>query len=79
MKIKVKNTFKTAKDITFLDSSKHTLKSEESVIVGDYSDKSRPYIFNLLKKGFEVSKVNDDFKIILTDKGQSKKKKNNTK
>ena len=61
MKIKVKNTFNSTKEITFLDGTKHSLKTGESILVGDYSDETRLYIFNMLKKGYEVSKVNDDF------------------
>lgn len=61
MKIKVKNTFNSTKEITFLDGTKHSLKTGESILVGDYSDEARLYIFNMLKKGYEVSKVNDDF------------------
>ena len=60
MKIKVKNVFNIDKKIKLLNGDQYTIKSNAEKIVGDYSDESRLYIFDLLKKGFEVSKIENE-------------------
>ena len=60
MKLKVKNT--TGKDITIklLDKTPYKLKNGEELILGNYSDDLKSYIFELLKKDLYVCKTIDD-------------------
>lgn len=55
--IKVKNILGKNKEITLLNGNKYVLKNKDEKIIGEYSDDSKPIIFQLLKKGFEVSKI----------------------
>lgn len=55
--IKVKNILGKNKIITLLNGDKYTLKNKDEKIIGEYSDDVRPIIFELLKTGFEVSKI----------------------
>lgn len=61
MKIKVKNIHKKDKTIKLLNGESYTIKVNNEKIVGDYSDDARKYIFDLLKKGFEVSKISEEY------------------
>ena len=61
MNLKVKNTFKTDKKIKLINGIEYTLKSGDEKIVGKYKDVNNSYIFNLLKTGFEVSKISDEY------------------
>ena len=55
--IKVKNILGKDKEITLLNGNKYTLKDKDEKIIGFYSDNAKTIIFNLLKCGFEVSKI----------------------
>lgn len=59
--IKVKNILGKNKDIILLDGTKYTLKNNDEKIIGEYSDDARPIIFKLLKAGFEVSKILEEY------------------
>ena len=63
MKLKVKNIFTTKKKIKLLSNEEAILQPKEEILVGNYSDslEVKNYIFNMLKKGFELSKVDDNF------------------
>lgn len=63
MKLKVKNIFTTKKKIKLLSNEEIILQPKEEILVGNYSDslEVKNYIFNMLKKGFELSKVDDNF------------------
>ena len=71
MKIKVKNISNKEKKLKLLNDEIVIIKSNQELIIGDYSEESRSYIFNLLKKGFEVSKVEDDYIIKSEGSGMS--------
>ena len=55
--IKVKNILGKNKKITLLNGTEYILKDKDEKIIGFYSDDAKPIIFNLLKNGFEVSKI----------------------
>ena len=61
MKLKVKNISNKTKTLKLLDDTSTKLQPNEELIVGNYSNDCYEYIFNTLKKGFEVSKVEDDY------------------
>lgn len=71
--IKVKNTFKTNKEIKF-NNKAYTINPNSSIILDDeYLDDFKEEIYKLLKKGFEVSKVD-----INTDNIKASEKIRNT-
>lgn len=55
--IKVKNILGKNKTIKLLNGAHYTLRDKEEKVIGDYSIEAKPTIFNLLKAGFEVSKI----------------------
>ena len=61
MKLKVKNATNKNKKLINLNNESITLQSNSEIILGDYSDNQYDYIFKLLQKGFEVSKVEDNY------------------
>ena len=61
MYIKVKNTFNSNKDIILTNGTKYVLNKGDEKIVGEYSEYLNNYIFKLLKKGFEVAKIEKEY------------------
>lgn len=61
MKLKVKNILKSNKTIKLYDGTSYVLKVNDEKVIGNYSDYKREEIFKLLKTGFEVSKIEDEY------------------
>lgn len=61
MKLKVKNILKSDKKIKLYDGTIYVLKVNDEKVIGNYSDYKHDEIFKLLKTGFEVSKIDDEY------------------
>lgn len=81
MKIKVKNVTNKEKKLKTLNGESMVILPGKEKIVGDYSSESRLYIFNLLKDGFEVSKIEDNHMIEtdISSEGSRKSSETNLK